>query len=367
MDIKTAGTLLIVDDEALLRLTLGSFLQELGYTVLEAGDGLEALAVCRTERPDLVLLDLEMPFLDGFEVCAQLHADPATSAIPVLVITARLETTEKMRAFDAGAVDYVVKPFQFQEVEARVRTQLELHRQRRELVDQFEALRRLESLRDSFTHMVAHDMRGPLTGILASLELSLADLPPACQGLRRKLELAHAGATQLSGMITQMLELSRMESGLMPVRPERCDLALLVQAAAAAHGAARGRRRLVLDLPGPVPAWCDPGLLDRVLANLMGNALKFTQEDGAVTVAARRSGGLARVEVRDDGPGIAPEHRQRIFEKFHQAPCGVRAHGAGLGLAFCKSAILAHHGEIGVDTEPGAGCTFWFTLPAEPA
>jgi signal transduction histidine kinase len=362
---KPAGTLLIVDDEDLLRFSLARFLADLGFKVLEAGDGQEALAIAGRERPDLVLLDLDLPVMDGFQVCARLRGDPATAGIPVLVITALLETSDKMRAFAAGAVDYVVKPFHFQEVQARVQTQLELHRQRRELLTQFEALRRLEALRDSFTHMVAHDMRGPLSGITAALELALADLPPGFPALAKKLELAQAGAGHLSAMITQMLELSRMEAGRMPLKPSACDLAALARSAVEARRADGGGRRVALDLPPePVSARCDPDLVERVLDNLLSNALKFTRPAGHVTVTVRPQGRWVRVEVGDDGPGIAPEHRAQVFDKFHQTPAGVRAHGVGLGLAFCKSAVLAHHGEIGVDNPDGGGCRFWFTLPA---
>ena len=332
-------TILVVDDEVFLRMNLRCLLEDLGFKVLEAADGTEALVVCNSRRPDLVLLDINMPGMNGYEICTRLKGDPATSSIPVLIITAQQETSDKVKAFAAGAVDYVTKPFQFEEVEARVRTQLELHRQRREVMAQFDALCRLESLRDSFTHMVAHDMRGPLSGILASLELSLAELPAEAPGLKRKLKLAHAGAVQLSTLITQMLELSRMESGNMPLMPSRCDVTALVLAAMEAAEATRGRRRLTLDVPGPVQAWCDPAIVVRVLENLLGNALKFTGDDGLVELAVAQEGNQVRITVNDDGPGIAPEHRQRVFEKFPPGPPrGARPRGRpGAGLLQVRS------------------------------
>jgi two-component system sensor histidine kinase/response regulator len=311
-------------------------------------------------------MDVNMPDLDGIEACRRLQADPDTAGIPVLFLTAQLQVGDKVRAFATGAVDYLTKPFQFEEAEARIKTHLEIQRQRRELKAQHEALLQLEYLRDSFTHMVAHDMRGPLTGIIASLELSLNQLSPVCAELKTKLGLALTQAVRLNDMIRQMLELSRMESREMPLEPSRCDLARLAEAALAAVAPTAGRRKLYLHAAGPVFAWCDPTLIHRVLVNLLGNALKFTSLDGTLELTVQAEGKGARVSLADDGPGIAPEHQRSIFEKFHQAPGGLRAHGVGLGLAFCKAALAAHQGEIGVVSE-GRGCTFWFTLPGEGA
>ena len=361
--LNPSETILVIDDEAELRMNIRAFLEDLGYQVREAGGGKEALEAALRDPPDLIMLDVRMPGMSGFEVCAKLKGDARTAAIPVLFLSGLLDVPDKVRAFASGAVDYVTKPFHFSEVQARVQAHLELARQRRELREQHEALRRLEGLRDSFTHMAAHDMRTPLAGIIAALELALAERPDD-PGLRLKLEMAHARAADLDALITQMLELSRMESDAMPLECSVCDLALLAGAALDRFRPARGGRRLTLTAPGPVQARCDPAILDRVLQNLLGNAMKFTREDGSVELAVSVSAALVRVTVADDGPGIAEEFQAGIFDKFRQGPGGLRGSGLGLGLAFCRSAVEAHRGRIGVVSRPGAGCTFWFTLPA---
>jgi len=364
---STRETILVVDDEAFLRMNMRAFLEDLAYEVLEASDGVEALELCGRLHPDLVLLDISMPGLDGFEVCRRLGVDPGTAGIPVLFLSALQTTGDKVRAFTCGGVDYVTKPFQFEEVEARVRTHLELARQRRELKEQHETLKHLEDLRDTFTHMVAHDMRGPLAGIIASLELSLDDLRRgAGQGLGRKLELALESAGLLNDMISEMLELSRMESLTMPLDPCLVDLSAAAATAVASLRPAVVRQRLGVRPSGPMLAWCDPTIVHRILVNLLGNALKFIAADGAVEISLVRTGSQVRVTVTDDGPGLPLDQQANVFEKFWQLPGGARTRGLGLGLAFCKSAVAAHRGEIGVESRPGEGCAFWFTLPGQP-
>jgi signal transduction histidine kinase len=359
-------TILVVDDEDLLRMNIRAFLEDLGFVVVEASGGKEAFEIMKVVHPDLILLDFSMPGMNGIEVCARLKAAPATAEIPVLFLSALLDTADKISAFASGAVDYVTKPFQFEEVQARVQAHLELGRQRRQLRAQHQALRSLEELRDGFTHMVAHDMRGHLSRISASLELSQEELPEGHPGLSKKLGLARASVADLDEMITQMLELSRMESNAMPMQPCLCDLSHLAEAALDFFRPGIGTRKLRLSAPGPVMAWCDPGIISRVLTNLLGNAMKFVSAEGSVGVTVACSDAQARVTVTDDGPGIAEEFQKTVFQKFRQSPGGVRTHGVGLGLAFCKSAVEAHHGEIGVESRLHDGCSFWFTLPAGP-
>ena len=360
----TRQTILLVDDEAMLRMNMRAFLEDLGFLVQEAGGGPEALACCARQRPDLVLLDLNMPGMDGLEVCRRLKADPGTADFPVIFVSAFLATQDKVNAFSCGAVDYVTKPFHFQEVAARIGAHLELHRQRRLLQEQHAALASLERQRDAFTHMMAHDMRTPLTGLMGYVELASGLVPAELPELGHCLERAQSCASQLNGMITQMLDLSRLEAGSMPMTLAPCDLTSLALAAVEALRGTQGQRTLAVASGPAVIAWADQGLVERVLANLLGNACKFTPGRGHVTVQVSATATGALVTVRDDGPGIAHEHRELIFEKFGQIDQANRAMGFGLGLAFCKLAVTAQRGEIGVTSEPGQGSAFWFTLPA---
>ncbi|MBE2213002.1 MAG: hybrid sensor histidine kinase/response regulator, partial [Opitutaceae bacterium] len=331
-----------------------------------APNGETALRAAQAVPPDLILLDITMPGMDGYEVCRQLKADTRLRDIPVLFISALTETEDKVRAFRAGGVDYVGKPFQLEEVEARVRTHLELRAQRLELEHHYARLRELEGLRDSLTHMVAHDMKSPLLAVQLSLDVLRFSLPKDDPDTTEILETARASLNAVVQMIAQMIDVSRLEAGSLPLERTRTDLNELVAEMLAKHRPLAARRQLASEASAPVIAEIDADIIRRVLANLIGNAIKFTPPDGVVRVVACTVDSVARVEVSDNGPGIAPELHATIFEKFGQVRDD-RAHlGTGLGLTFCKMAVEAHGGAIGVTSTPGAGSTFWFTLPLTP-
>jgi two-component system sensor histidine kinase/response regulator len=357
---------LVVDDTpANLQLLVG-MLKERGLKVRPVPSGEMALRAVQASRPDLILLDITMPGMDGYEVIARLKENEATRDIPVLFISALNETTDKVRSFQAGGVDYITKPFQLEEVEARVRTHLELCRQRAELKRSYEQLRDLERLRDDLTQMIVHDMRSPLVGLQLSMEvLSLSDYARE-ESNARMLRNANQAIAVLIQMVNQVLDVSRIESGQLKVNPKSCDVAALVREVIDSTRVLAGRKSVSTDASAPVMAEVDSDLIKRVLENLVGNALKFTPATGTVRVTLARNADGVRVEVSDNGPGIAAEDHQRIFEKFGQLEGRQKFRGSGLGLTFSKLAVEAHGGAIGVISAVGAGSTFWFTLPLKP-
>jgi signal transduction histidine kinase len=363
MQTQTLGTtvpnILIVDDTPANLLLLASMLKERGYQPRTVSSGERALEAARLLRPDLILLDVNMPGMDGFEVCRRLKADPALKDIPILFISALTDTTVKVKAFRVGGDDYITKPFQFEEVEARVRTQLQLHRQRQELQSSYEQLHRLEILRDSLTHMVVHDMRSLLMSITVPLELAINSEEKRVGYIQK----AQEATSKLNEMMALMIDVSRLESGRMPVHICECGLNQIAQAVIESVRLTAGNRQLTLCATEPISVECDADLLRRILENLLNNAIKFTPAEGVIEVSLSALNGVARVAVRDDGCGIPPEHHQEIFEKFGQVQGEGQHLGTGLGLAFCKFAVTAHAGSIGVVSEPSHGSTFWFTLP----
>jgi signal transduction histidine kinase len=351
--------ILIVDDTPANLKLLASMLKERGYMPRTVSSGERALEAARLMPPDLILLDVSMPVMDGFEVCERLKADPNLKDIPILFISALTDTMVKVKAFRVGGDDYITKPFRFEEVEARVRIQLELRRQRRELQASYEQLRKLEVLRDNLTHMVVHDMRSLIMAITAPLELAIISADRRVS----YIEKAQRAAAKLNDMMLLMIDVSRLESGRMPVRVGQCELGQIARSLLDELVPISGNRRLTLSASGPIKVKCDPDLVRRILANLVNNALKFTPSGGFVEVALSLSEGDARVAVRDSGCGIAPEYHQKIFEKFGQVESERQNLGTGLGLAFCKLAVTSQGGVIGVESELGQGSTFWFTLP----
>jgi signal transduction histidine kinase len=363
----SGASILVVDDTPANLQVLVGMLKERGHRVRPVLDGRLALRAAKAEVPDLVLLDINMPDMDGFEVCEQLKADPKTADTPVIFISGNTETVDKVKAFSVGGVDYVTKPFQMAEVEARVATHLELRRKRRELQESYESLRRLETLRDSLVHMVVHDLRSPLAAISASLEVIKWDAEEQHRvELASDVEMALHATRTIIRLVNSVLDVSKMEGAEMRLQFALCDVAAVARESVDELESLVGSRRLVRDWPDePVMALVDRDVVARILQNLLGNALKFTPATGVITVSVEANDDMVRVAVSDTGPGIPREYRERVFEKFGQveAASGGQKFSTGLGLTFCRLAVEAHHGRIGVDSEIGRGSTFWFVLP----
>lgn len=363
------GRVLVVDDEPKNRELLRDMLELRGYSVDEAANGAEVFERFAATEPDVVLLDVAMPEVDGLTVCRRLKADARTAAIPVIMVTAHVNRLDRLAGIEAGANDYLTKPVDLQDMVLRVRNAVNAKRQHDELRQSYARLRELEHLRDSLTHMVVHDLRSPLAVVLMALDVLKANLakqisPDDLECLNR----CEAGAVTMKEMIATLLDVSRFEAKSMPLSPAPTDLNEVARRTAGTlrQVAARRAIRLFETLNEPVHAHCDAEIIRRVLVNLLDNALKFTRRNGEVEVAVERvNANRAKVSVRDSGPGIPEAHRSRIFEKFSQVEASEARRGTGLGLAFCKLAIEAHGGEIGVESETGKGSTFWFTLPCD--
>lgn len=308
-----------------------------------------------------------MPEMDGYEVCERLKGDAALKEIPVIFLSAVGETANKVRAFAAGGVDYITKPFQVEEVLARVETHLSIRRQTRELEASYAELKHLENMRDNLTHMVVHDMRSPLAvigGFLSLLESQEAG-HLSSNGVQFIREARHS-IDELVEMVSSMLDVGKLEAGRMKLHRTECDLRSLARHVLHRFEPVRGGRRLVLEAPGePVRLPADAGLITRVMQNLAGNAFNYTAADGSIRIIITREGREARVAIADNGPGVPAAYHEKIFEKFVQVEDLNAKVGTGLGLAFCKLAVEIHGGRIGVESEIGKGSTFWFTLPLE--
>jgi len=363
---RVTGRILVVDDTAVNRMLLRDLLEAEGHEVMEAEGGAEALERAAARSPDVVLLDVNMPSMDGFEVCRRLKAGPRTATIPVLLVTALAHREQRLEGIKAGASDYLTKPVDKADLILRVRNAIHARRLHAEVEAQLARLTELERLRDNLVHMIVHDLRSPLTGIRAYLDLIKLDVEENSEVARNIDEAVKIGAT-MTGMIGTLLDVSRLEAGQMPLDRSEVDLgALTLEAMTSVGAGAQGARVRFEPPPRPVRTVCDPGVIRRVIGNLVGNAMKFTPASG--TIRVRVSGdGASRVSVADTGPGIAPAHRETIFEKFGQAGANRdhQQHSSGLGLTFCKLAVEAHGGRIGLESEIGKGSEFWFTLPAE--
>ena len=361
------ANLLIVDDAPANLELLAGLLRRAGFRVRPVPSGELALQAARHELPDLILLDINMPGMNGYEVCVRLKADSALQAVPVIFLSALDDVLDKVKAFSVGGVDYVSKPFQFEEVEARVRTHLALRRQECQLQESLAQLKELETQRDGLVHMIVHDLRSPLSSILMFLDLLRDGAPMEPSQMAVLVRATGESATQMKALITQILDVSRLEAGQMPLKLEPHDLTQTLRTTLESLTALAGKRQVHLQAPETTLFPFDEDLMSRVMANLLSNAIKFTPPTGEVRVAITHQAECVRVTVTDTGAGIAKEHHQKIFEKFGQAESGHKQVGTGLGLTFCRLAVAAHGGKIGLESQPGCGSTFWFTLPLSPA
>jgi signal transduction histidine kinase len=361
-----APSVLVVDDTLENLRLLSHMLGEKGYDVRAVTNGRQALRAVEDDPPDLILLDAMMPEMNGFEVCRQLKSHSWGRDVPIMFLTALNDTTDKLRAFDAGAVDYITKPFQIEEVHARVRTHIELRRAGRDLADSYKQLRKLEELRDDLVHMVVHDMGSPLTAALARLDVLKLTQGSLSQEYREDLDAAIGACTVLMRMTHDLLDVRRFEAGRMPIAHAMCDVSRIAKGVCASLGASDRDRPLEIECPAPVELNCDESLVRRVIENLVSNGFKHTPDGSPLRISISRKPDAVRVEVRDSGSGVAPDNRAKIFEKFGsiEAYREHTYHSAGLGLAFCKLAVEAHGGSIGVDAGVPTGSTFWFELPA---
>jgi two-component system sensor histidine kinase/response regulator len=353
--------ILIVDDTPENLRLLAGMLGEKGYDARPVTSGHDALEAMSHEAPDLVLLDVTMPEMDGFEVCRRIKANPSWHDIPVIFLTALANVEDKMSGFSVGGVDYVTKPFHMDEVMARAASQLALRRARQALADSFARLQALERLRDDLVKMIVHDMRGLLLVVNANIEIALPDISGEPHQF---VSDAMSASNEVVRMANTLLDVSRMEEGKMPLKRSRVDVAALGADVARTFAVVDTTRSIVCSATTPVMANCDAGLIRRVLDNLVGNGMKHTPAGGTLNIAVEPRDGRVRVAVIDRGPGVPEELRERIFEKFAAGRKETKHHSAGLGLAFCRLAVEAHGGTIGVEAALPRGSVFAFEIPA---
>lgn len=361
---KPKATVMIVDDAPENLSLLRGMLLSSGYAVRPVISGERALEVAQLSPPDLIIMDVKMPGMNGYEACEQLKQDARLKEIPVIFLSALNEGLDKVRGFAAGGVDYITKPFFLEDVEARIRTHLLLRRQASQLKENYAQLKNLEELRDNLTHMVVHDMANLLFGLTMSLESATAALVGVPADVGRMLHTATWSARRLNEMSRQLLDINRLEAGQMPLQRKASDLSHTWAQASTPLLDFADKRQIESTIPPQTMACYDETIVQRVLINLLTNAIKFTEDNGHIRVTAMEENGEVRVAVNDNGRGIAAEHHAKLFTKFGQIELRQKKAGTGLGLAFCKLAIEAHGGQIGVQSELGRGSTFWFTLPA---
>ncbi len=361
-----AGRILVADDEAFNRIILQDILESQGHHVTLAEDGKQTIEMAFAEPPDVVLLDIMMPKMDGYEVCSQLRKDSRTAHLPILIITALKDRAERLKGIRSGANDFLTKPIDAEEIRLRVKNAVLAKHLYDKMQEALVKLRELETLRDNLTHMIVHDMRSPLMVASGSFEMIAHEQERLSSTQKEFVAMGQNACRELVERVTSLLDVSRMEAGKMPLIRVSCDIRKMAQTAVDSVAVLVRKRKLTLRVTGDsAHADVDRDITHRVFVNVLGNAITFSPEGGTIGIGISSTERAVRVTVTDQGPGIAPELHQRIFDKFGQVVSRKedRRPSTGLGLTFCKLAVEAHGGQIGVESEVGAGSTFWFTLP----
>lgn len=404
--------ILIVDDEATNLQLAGSIIQKEGYDVAFAKTGYKAVTMVEADRPDLILLDVMMPGMDGFKVCERLKRNPQLRDIPVIFLTAKSETEDIVKGFNAGGADYVLKPFRSGELLARVKTQIALQLSKKqgaalleklqaknqelssqklkieeqsatiqrandEMAQRNEVLQQMSESKSELLSMASHDLRNPIaaiSGIAGLMRLRLEDASVSGKISKEDL-LELIGTIEQSGknmltILSEMLDNEALESGKVSLRKIECSLGLLAREVVAFNQPQATKKEIKLEFStsGDVEGAFDISRMREVLDNLISNAIKFSEQGTTVSVAVDDQGEYPtkyRVLVADEGPGFTEDDKQKMFSRFTKLsaqPTGGEL-STGLGLSIVKKLIDLHEGSIELISERGKGSTFIVSLP----
>jgi signal transduction histidine kinase len=372
-------TILIVDDEEVNVKLIRGILESENYNLISALSGPEALSMLALNGPDLILLDVMMPEMDGFETCRKIKQDKNTKIIPVLMVTALSEKEHRLKAMDCGADDFLSKPVDKTELKIRVKSLLRIKKYHDELIDKYEEIEKknvqlqdLEEFKDGLLHMMVHDLKNPLFAISGNIELLLLDK----ENFSETQSIAAANCLtccqDLTEMVEQLLDINKLENSKLQLNKEMTDLAPLIDDTLNQLLKRAEEKQISIssvNANGISTIPLDSRLIRRVISNLVDNGIRHTPKGGQIEVASEleKSKNNLCVSVRDTGTGLDPAYHQKIFNKFEQVNLksrGVSVGTAGLGLAFCKLAVEAHGGQIWVESEgESKGSTFRFTIP----
>jgi two-component system sensor histidine kinase/response regulator len=375
MSTATQSTILIADDNPTNLNVLFEYLSAQGYRVLIAEDGTGAIEQAHYGLPDLILLDVMMPGLDGFETCQKLKESSETRDIPVIFMTAISETAYILKAFSVGGVDYITKPLQREEVNARVRNHISIRRLQRELQTEIavrhqaeEELRVINAGKDVFFSVLAHDLKNPMGGLLGLSEALVEMIPLNSETELRETVLDIRNTSrQIGDLLFDLLSWAQMQMGKLEPAPEPVSIQQEIEFAVGLVGLAAENKNIeiVNEIAESFKIYCDVRMNDTVLRNLLSNAVKFSPTGGKIRIGAEKKEGDLEITIADSGKGIAADQLDALFRlgenKTTFGTAGEK--GTGLGLPLSREMVEKNGGRIWVESTLGQGSVFHFTVP----
>lgn len=364
---RARSTVLVVDDEPLNRRLVRAIL-EAEHTVVEAASAAAAFEVLAREPIDLVLLDVQMAGMNGFEACLEIKRRYPAPFLPVLLLTALADQDSRIRGLEAGADDFISKPFDHRELSLRARAFLRLRFQDELIRAQLDELRRLDQLKDDLASLLVHDMRNPLAGLDGLLQVLAEDSKDEQAEILQEASMA---SRHLREAIEDLLKIRLIEQQELPLVREPVALRHLAEEAIATlDGDARARGLAIAIEGGDVVVSADAALLRRAIENLLANALRYTRPRTTVTLGVDGREHSVEITVADRGPGVPDEYKGAVFNKYRTAVEKSRStirRGSGLGLYLVKLASEAHGGVASVEDRLDGGAVFRISLPRAAA
>lgn len=365
---STPPTILVVDDNKKNLQVLGNILHEEAYKVAMAIEGNSAIKLANQLLPDLIILDIMMPGMDGFEVCKILKADENTKEIPIIFLTAKIEIDDVIEGFNLGGADYITKPFKRKELIVRIKNHLDLINSKRKIIEQANELKAANIFKDKLFSIIGHDLRSPLSSLKLTFDLIVAglidihenDFMDTIKSLSKSTEEAYV-------LLENLLGWAKSESGTLEVIPENINMKEMAESTQRLLKLNLQNKsiELVIDIDQNINANADNQMIKTVLRNLVSNAIKFTPEHGRITIQSKQHDDKIITSIIDSGVGIPPENLDQLFI----ARGKVRTYGtnnepgSGLGLILCYDFVEKNNGKLSVTSTVNVGSTFTFSLP----
>jgi len=367
---KPIPTVLVVDDNPKNVQIIALLLRELKYKIIIAVNGKSAIDLVERARPDIILMDVMMPGMDGFEACQIIKTKPENENLPVIFLTALSEKVNIVKGFEAGGVDYITKPFNKEELISRIKTHLELKFARDEMQKMTNHLVELNSIKDKMFSVIGHDLRSPLGSIKMTLDFLKSDTGQQykIEDFRNSVNLLAQTTDEVFGLLENLLGWAKSQSGNLSVIPEEIKVCDLVNSVYLLHKGSFMQKKLNFEnkVADSTMVCADMNMLKTVLRNLLSNAIKYTPEGGAIIVESNELNENTQIIVTDTGVGIPAENLSKIFdEKQHLSTYGTnKESGSGLGLILCQSFVKSNNGRLMVESGQGKGSSFIVELPS---
>jgi len=372
---KKQPLILLVDDYPDNLRILGTILKEEHYSIAAATSGKQALDFMKTHSPDLILLDLQMPDMDGYQVCKTIKKSPQWQVIPIIFLTARIESQDIVKGLQCGAVDYICKPFNRAELLSRVKNHISLKLAEDKIIEQNQYLQHLIDEKNTLLEIVAHDLRNPLTGIVGLVDVLYAVIK------ENDLELLEAecldifphiknAVSKMLDNVCAILDLQKMESGILEVDIQQCNIAEIIREVLETNKVNADKKEIKISFQcdQPVLAQVDKIRIREIFDNLLGNAIKYSPYRQPIIVQLSKDKQNFTFIIKDNGQGFSEDDKKNIFKKYQQLsakPTGNES-STGLGLSIVKKLVELFGGSIKLESQYHKGSKFTVTLPLSP-